>query len=208
MKKNLNRLLALLLALTLLLSCAALAEPAEVPEDAPETHTVTGNIVLDLSNNGGGNADAAIFVISWLLGEADIALRDTFTGAESNAIYLADVNLDGQYDGQDNVAEGYRLYCLTTDNSFSCGNLVPAACRSSGRVTLIGQPTGGGSCVVQPCTTAAGTIFQISGNKQVSIIKNGSFYNTDNGVDPDFRLEKPESFYDRPALVEYLHNLK
>ena len=53
------------------------------------------NIVLDLSNNGGGNADAAIFVISWFLGEADIVLRDTFTGAESNAIYLADVNLDG-----------------------------------------------------------------------------------------------------------------
>ena len=166
------------------------------------------NIVLDLSNNGGGNADAAIFVISWFLGEADIALRDTFTGAETNAIYLTDVNLDGQYDDQDNVANGYRLYCLTSNNSFSCGNLVPAAFRSSGRVTLIGQPTGGGSCVVQPCTTAAGTLFQISGNKQVSIIKNGSFYNTDGGIEPDFRLEKPESFYDRPALVEYLHNLK
>ena len=166
------------------------------------------NIVLDLSNNGGGNADAAIFVISWFLGEADIALRDTFTGAETNAIYLTDVNLDGQYDDQDNVADGYRLYCLTSNNSFSCGNLVPAAFHSSGRVTLIGQPTGGGSCVVQPCTTAAGTLFQISGNKQVSIIKNGSFYNTDGGIEPDFRLEKPESFYDRPALVEYLHNLK
>ena len=67
---------------------------------------------------------------------------------------------------------------------------------------------GGGSCVVQPCTTAAGTLFQISGSKQISIIKNGSFYNTDAGIEPDFRLEKPESFYDRPALVEYLHNLK
>ena len=166
------------------------------------------NIVIDLSNNGGGNADAAIFVISWFLGEADIALRDTFTGAETNAIYLADVNLDGQYDEQDNVADGYRLYCLTTNSSFSCGNLVPAACRSSGKVTLIGQTTGGGSCVVLPCTTAAGALFQISGSKQISIIRNGSFYNTDAGVEPDFRLDKPESYYDRPALVEYLHNLK
>ena len=67
---------------------------------------------------------------------------------------------------------------------------------------------GGGSCVVQPCTTAAGTVFQISGSRQISIIKNGSFYNTDAGIEPDFRLEKPESYYDRPALVEYLHNLK
>ena len=166
------------------------------------------NIVIDLSTNGGGNAAAAIYVISWFLDDAPMALRDTFTGAETNAIYRADVNMDGEFDDQDNVASGYGLYCLTTNNFFSCGNLVPAAFRSSGSVTLIGQPTGGGSCVVQPCTTAAGTIFQISGSKQVSIIKNGSFYNTDNGVEPDFRLEKPESFYDRPALVEYLHNLK
>ena len=167
------------------------------------------NIVIDLSNNGGGNADAAIFVMSWFLGEADMALRDTFTGAQTNAIYLADVNLDGKYDEQDNVANGYGLYCLTTNSSFSCGNLVPAACRSSGKVTLIGQTTGGGSCVVLPCTTAAGALFQISGSKQISIIRNGSFYNnTDAGVEPDFRLDKPESYYDRPALVEYLHNLK
>ena len=166
------------------------------------------NIVLDLSMNGGGDSTAAIFVMSWFLGEADMALRDTFTGAESNAIYLADVNLDGKHDEQDNVANGYRLYCLTTGCSFSCGNLVPAACRASGIVTLIGQTTGGGSCAVLPCTTAEGTIFQISGNKQISIIRNGSFYNTDTGVEPDFRLEKAESFYGRPALVEYLHNLK
>ena len=166
------------------------------------------NIVLDLSNNSGGVSDAAIFVISWFLGEADIALRDTFTGAETNAIYLADVNLDGQFDEKDSVGEGYRLYCLTSGSSFSCANLVPAACRSSGRVTLVGQTTGGGSCVVLPCTTAAGSVFRISGNKQVSIIKNGSFYNTDAGIEPDFPLDKPESYYDRPALVEYLHNLK
>ena len=33
-------------------------------------------------------------------------------------------------------------------------------------------------------------------------------HNTDTGIEPDFRLEKAESFYDRPALVEYLHDLK
>ena len=164
--------------------------------------------MLDLSNNDGGESDAAIFVISWLLGEADIALRDTFTGAETNAMYLADVNLDGQIDENDSVAEGYKLYCLISNNSFSCGNLVPAACQSSGKVTLVGQTIGGGSCVVLPCTTAAGAVFQMSGNSQISIIKNGSFYNTDAGIVPNFWLDKPESFYDRPALAQYLHELK
>ena len=166
------------------------------------------NIVLDLSNNDGGAASAAVFVISWFLGEADIALRDVFTGAETNAVYLADVNLDGEFNEDDTVGTGYKLYCLTSNTSFSCGNLVPAACKSSGKVTLVGQTTGGGSCVVLPCTTAAGAIFQISGPMQISIIRNGSFYNTDSGITPHFFLDKPESFYDRPALAEYLRELK
>ena len=166
------------------------------------------NIVLDLSNNDGGAASAAIFVISWFLGEADIALRDVFTGAETNAVYLADVNLDGEFNEDDTVGTGYKLYCLTSNTSFSCGNLVPAACKSSDKVTLVGQTTGGGSCVVLPCTTAAGAVFQISGPMQISIIRNGSFYNTDSGITPHFFLDKPESFYDRPALAEYLRELK
>ena len=164
--------------------------------------------MLDLSNNYGGNTSAAIFVISWFLGEADIALRDVFTGAETNAVYLADVNLDGEFNDDDTVGTGYKLYCLTSNCSFSCGNLVPAACKSSGKVTLVGQTTGGGSCVVLPCTTAAGTVFQISGSMQISIIQNGSFYNTDSGIVPHFFLDKPESYYDRPALAEYLRELK
>ncbi len=166
------------------------------------------NIVLDLSNNGGGSAYAAVFVISWFLGEADIALRDTMTGAETNMIYYADVDRDGAFVEEDDSLTGYNLYCLTSPNSFSCGNLLPAAFKSSHRVTLVGQPSGGGSCVVQPCTTASGTIFQISGCRQLAIIRNGSFYNIDQGIEPDVVLVKPESFYDRPALVDYLNNLK
>jgi len=168
------------------------------------------NVVVDLSNNGGGSAAAAVFVISWMLGQATIALRDTFTGAESIIDYQADVNLDNQFDSATDslIGGGYRVYCMTSPKSFSCGNLVPAACKASRQVTLIGQASSGGSCVVLPCTTASGTIFQISGNKQLSIVKNGSFYNIDSGIQPDVELTKPESFYDRPALVEYLHELK
>ena len=61
---------------------------------------------------------------------------------------------------------------------------------------------------VLPCTTAAGAVFRISGSMQISIIQNGSFYNTDSGIVPHFFLDKPESFYDRPALAKYLRELK
>ena len=144
------------------------------------------NIVLDLSNNGGGQYRRSHICDRVVSGEADIALRDTFTGAETNAMYLADVNLDGGYDEKDHVGAGYKLYCLTTNNSFSCGNLVPAACQSSGKVTLIGQTTGGGACAVLPCTTAAGTVFQISGNRQISIIKKDHSITQTQGLNPPF----------------------
>lgn len=85
---------------------------------------------------------------------------------------------------------------------------VPAACRSSGRGRPVGQTTGGGPCVAPPCTNAAGSLFQISGNEQISIIRNGSLYNTDAGIGPDSRLDKPGSIYDRPAPAAYLHDLK
>ncbi len=167
------------------------------------------NIVMDLSNNGGGMASAAVFVMSWFLGDASVTLRDTLTGAQTNMSYHCDVDRDGSYDEiLDTVSKDYNLYCLTSIRSFSCGNLIPAACAESGKVTMVGQTSGGGSCVVLPCTTASGALFQISGTHQLSIMKNGSFYNIDSGIDPDIPLTKPESFYDRAALAEYLKQAK
>ena len=177
------------------------------------------NIVIDLSLNGGGAADAAIAVGSWFTGEARISLLDTMTGAETITSYHTDLNLNGitlsnpeggsgNYDPGDTVAEQYNLYCLTSPSSFSCGNLIPAMFEQAGGITLIGQRTGGGSNVVLPLTTASGMIFQMSGPLQITTYTNGSLYGVDAGVEPHVRLNKPESFYDREALVEMIHNLK
>ena len=67
---------------------------------------------------------------------------------------------------------------------------------------------GGGSCVVLPCTSASGCLFRISGPEQLSIVRNGSFYNIDQGIEPDVVLTQVESFYDREGLVDYLHTIK
>ena len=178
------------------------------------------NIVLDLSLNGGGNSDAAIVAATWFTGEARIALRDPNTGAETVTSYRTDLNLNGaalsnpnggaeQYDPGDSVSGGkYKLFCLTSPVSFSCGNLVPAIFEQAGNVTLIGQRTGGGSNAVLPATSASGTLFQFSGNLQIATLRNGAFYNVDKGIEPHVRLNYPESFYDRESLVELIHSLK
>lgn len=74
-------------------------------------------------------------------------------------------------------------------------------------VTLLGRTSGGGACVVQHLSTADGTLFSVSGNRRISTNVNGSFYDVDTGVDPDFAITTPEKFYDRKALTEYINSL-
>ena len=177
------------------------------------------NIVLDLSNNGGGDSDAAIVVVSWFTGEARFALLDTMTGAQTITAYRTDLNLNGtalsdpddpagKYDPGDTVFKQYNLYCLISPSSFSCGNLVPAIFDQAGGITLIGQRSGGGSNVVLPATTASGMVFQMSGPLQITTFTNGSLYGIDTGVEPHVRLNNYESYYDREGLVKMIHDLK
>ena len=164
------------------------------------------NVVIDLSNNLGGDVDAAIFLMGWILGDAPFSVKDTFTGALSTATYRADVNLDRKFNNGD-VLDDKNIFVLISPVSFSCGNLVPAVFKASDKVTLVGRTTGGGSCIVQPLSTAWGTFFQISGPQRMSFLKNGSFYDIDTGVAPDITLIKPERFYDREQLTEFINGL-
>ena len=194
----------------------------ENPLDFPDTDTIgliikahaqinrenspIENVVIDLSANRGGVADTAIFTIAWYLGEASVGMKDTMTGAMCSSTYRADVNRDRVFDERDTVSDK-NLFCLIAPGSFSCGNLVPCIFKESGKVTLLGRTSGGGSCIVQPISSAWGSSFQISGSRRISFMKNGSFYDVDRGADPDFVITRPEKYYDRAALVDYINSL-
>lgn len=164
------------------------------------------NVVIDLSCNGGGHADAAVFTIAWFLGEASIGMKDTMTHAMCSSTYRCDANRDRKFDDSDTVKDK-NLFCLVSPVSFSCGNLVPCIFKESDRVTLIGRPSGGGACPVLNASTAWGTSFQISSNLRLSFLKNGSFYDVDRGAEPDFALTRFDQFYDRAALTDYINSL-
>ncbi len=165
------------------------------------------NVVLDLSCNGGGAADAAVFVVSAFLGEGSVSVKNTMSGALATGVYEVDMNLDHKFDDADRGLTKKNLYCLTSPLSFSCGNLVPNVFKNSNMVTLIGRTSGGGSCVVQPMCTAYGTVFQISGFSRLAFVQNGSFYDIDRGAAPDFSITKISTFYDREALTDYICSL-
>ena len=166
------------------------------------------NVVLDLSLNAGGMVPPAIYVLGWMLGDVNFSLKDTFSGAETTTQYRADVNLDRVFDEQDTLAgRGLNLYCLISPVSFSCGNLVPWAFKTEGSVKLLGSVTGGGSCSVWPMSTAWGTSFAISGPYRISFMKNGAYYDVDQGVEPDYVISTWDHYYDRDALAAYINGL-
>ena len=166
------------------------------------------NVVLDLSCNSGGIADTAFYTVAALLGRADICIEDTLTGARVTTRYYADTNFDKKFNSKDTLAgKGLNLYCLTADVSFSCGNLVPSVLKQNSNVSIIGQTSGGGTCAVLSLCTASGTFFNTSGSMRISFMKNGSFYDVDEGAAVDYALSKKESFYDRKKLVEYIDGL-
>ena len=168
------------------------------------------NVVLDLSLNGGGSVPAAMFTVSWFLGSSSFNLVNVKTGAQANVSYQFDTNLDhmiGEEDVLSDMFGSLHLYCLIGPTSFSCGNLVPAAFKTSGSVTLIGRTSGGGACSVCVLSTADGNVFQLSSSMRANTVKNGIFYSVDEGVTPDIYIDKIEHLYDRDYLTQLIHEL-
>ena len=166
------------------------------------------NVVLDLSCNLGGKPAAAVYALCWFLGDAQISVKDSFSGAETTTVYRADINLDRKFDEQDTLAgRGLNLYCLISPVSFSCGNLVPWAFKMDGNVKLLGSKSRGGSCAILPMTTVWGTSFAVSGPLRVSFMINGAYYDADRGVEPDYVIRSYDHLYDREKLTDYINSL-
>ena len=166
-------------------------------------------VVIDLSVNIGGSLEACAFIAAWVLGAANISLEDTITGGRFTTTYWVDTNLDGiiGYDDELGV-DDLDVYCLISGVSFSCANFLAALFKEDGRVTLVGQTSGGGSCFVRNAATADGTLICFSDRFRMSIVSNGSFYSVDRGIEPDVYLRKCASFYDRAALADYLDTIR
>ena len=163
------------------------------------------NVILDMSNNGGGACRTAVATLAWMLGEVQTNITNSITGAKCSSVYVCDINADGKFDENDTIKDK-KLFCLISPASFSCGNMVPAMLKSSDKVVLLGETSGGGSACVYPTMAADSTIFQISSRYVMSENKNGSNYDIDKGIEPHVRLQ-PETLYDREKICSIVANM-
>jgi len=126
------------------------------------------NVVIDIANNGGGESDVLQFLLNYMIDSKDSSLLtlDVISGSKKILTASSDLNLDGKIDSNDKKKK-YNFLIFTSLMSFSCGNAMPAICADND-IKIIGQKSGGGSCVVRHACTADGFPYQYSGLERIS----------------------------------------
>ena len=140
------------------------------------------NLIIDISNNGGGSADIVMAMTALIMGKSYISQDNSLTGQRSIVEYEVDRNFNRVFDAADeDVHYDLNFAVLTSGTSFSCGNLFPAMLKEAG-IPVIGATSGGGACAIQAMCTADGFCFQISSFRARLNTLDGE--NIDSGVTP------------------------
>lgn len=145
------------------------------------------NVVLDISNNGGGSLDVLEYIASVVCGQKYYLLQNTLTGQTEKEYFDVDRNLDGVFDEKDDLVDysDLNFAVLTSRSSFSCGNLLPSVLADAG-IMVMGERSGGGSCAVQKCVSADGAGWTLSSWRGKLINEAG--HEIDDGVPLDVDL--------------------
>lgn len=180
------------------------------------------DLVIDMAGNGGGDSAALAGILGLLNGaKATISFNVISNHYRIDKNFLVDINLDGLYDENDineaNKFKDLNIVIMTSDYSFSCGNLLPSLLVELGYKT-IGQKSGGGSCAIMMGSSGDGIYYIRSSYKCLS---DASGNNIDNGVNVDVELlSNPQvvpgigifysydKFYDFAEVKNVINSLK
>ena len=158
--------------------------------DKAEADPEVENFIIDITSNGGGSADIVMAMTSLIMDKSYLCYDNPLTGQRSIVQYEVDRNFDGVFDEKDkDVHYNLNFGVLSSDISFSCGNLFPSMLKDAG-IPVIGEKSGGGSCAIQAMCTADGFCFQISSFR--SRLNTLAGENIDTGIVPDIPIPNDE----------------
>lgn len=145
------------------------------------------NVLLDVSANMGGYSDSVAGVLSLMTGRDYLCGYDELSKQSFKIYFDVDRNLDGKIDEKEKKVNYDFNYAVMTSNcSFSCGNLFPFLVRDEGGM-VIGGKSGGGSCSVQKAVLSEGFEINISGSKFK--LTNSEGDDLEEGISPDVEIK-------------------
>lgn len=171
---------------------------------------VVKNVVIDLTNNGGGMIATVPYLEAFFSSDPTYAISDNINGTIKEYHYKVDLNGDGVFGGADDTFKGkFNFYFLTSGFSFSCGNFLPGFAKENG-IKIIGEKSGGGTSPVGVFMDALGSNIQLS-NYLNMLYKDGEgkYINNDAGipVDYSFPLENG-NWYDPEAIHTFVKSIQ
>jgi hypothetical protein len=180
--------------------------------NADSSHTEKiHNIIIDESCNGGGSADACVYLANVFIKNAKLCYRNQLDGTQNTVSYDVDTDLDGSVSTvTDWDLSSLHVYVLTSECSFSCGNLFPEIMKEQrdngmlnvASIQIIGKQSGGGGAIVLPAGTGDGALFSTSSAREMTYTDGTSI---DGGVPVDLKLEH-SVFYNDTAMYNALHD--
>lgn len=164
------------------------------------------NVVISLAMNGGGMADSIPWLEAYMTDDPIFVTQNTLRGDLSDVHYQVDLNRDGVFGNAGDTYKGqYNFFLLTSNYSFSCGNALPTFVKDTGMATIIGETSGGGSCVVGGLVTASGTTLRLSATSQILRKSGLSYTPNEEGIEPDFTFPRA-NFFNIEAINEFVSN--
>ena len=153
-------------------------------------HEEVRNVVINISDNGGGSAAALISVLGFLSEDGDVRItyQDTMTGAYNEEFYHVDTNLDGIADDKDGFGGQYEFYIMCSGQSYSCGTALPYFAQQDSLATIIGTKPGGGDCVVGYFIDAYGRCAFYSSMLKLGRMQEGIFVSDEKATTPDMNM--------------------
>ena len=153
---------------------------------ADENPEIT-NFVIDLGTNTGGAVMVADYMLGLIADIDAIHYKDNINDIPMGEKFEVDKNFDKVIDIKDDeFTTDLNFGVITSNMSFSCGNLFPSIARENG-IMLMGEKSGGGSCAIDVHVTADGMPFIISSGV---CLTDKDFNSIDLGITPDYETFK------------------
>lgn len=166
------------------------------------------DVVIDLSANGGGMVVACLFIESWLgQGTAEFNTKSPLDNTFVRMRVHGDIDFDGEFTSNDYLPSDVRTYCIVSNGSFSCGNILPSFLKDYTNTKFIGSRSGGGCCSVKSnVLLPLGNAFRCSSFNMIGRRDSTqeNFISNDDGVEADWmKIQETNyaDFYDRTAIV-------
>lgn len=170
---------------------------------------VVKNVVIDLTNNGGGLIATMPYVTAFFSDDPTFTLKDTINGTIREYHYKVDLNGDGVFGGQgDTFKNDFNFFMLTSGFSFSCGNCLPGIAKNNG-VKIIGERSGGGVSPVGVFMDAYGSNLTLSDYFNMAYKDaNGKYVQNDDGIPLDYEFPLQNgNWYDPNAIQTFIKSI-